>query len=141
MLSFNLWPFFFNLWPFCSRVSIQRYSTFLYLPTPPRNVKGTNFGVSFARVTEKETIKRWQIVKETANPSSGKKTTAARLIGLKGMPKGKTLVGPLLQPRDQRDTRKRRKNSAYTPNFVDKPNETIKYIWQSRQPCLLLPFL
>ena len=27
------------------------------------------------------------------------------------------------------------------PNFVDKPDETIKYIWQSRQPGLPRPFL
>ena len=38
----------------------------------------------------------------------------------------------LLQPRDHRDTRKKRKNSAYMPNFDDKPNETIKRTWQSR---------
>ena len=70
--------------------------------------------------------------KETANPSSEKMTTVARVIGLKGMPIGKTLVGSLLQPRDHRDTRRKCKNSAYMPKFIDKPNETIKYIWQSR---------
>ena len=58
-------------------------------------------------------------------------TTVARVIGLKGMPIGKTLVGSLLQPRDHRDTRKKKgNNSAYMLKFVDKPNETIKYIWQ-----------
>ena len=67
--------------------------------------------------------------KETANPSSEKMTTVARVIGLKGMPIGKTLVGSLLQPLDHRDTREKCKNSAYMPNFVDKPNETINYIW------------
>ena len=46
--------------------------------------------------------------KETANSSSEEKTTVARVIGLKGMPIGKTLVGSLLQPRDHRDTRKKR---------------------------------
>ena len=38
----------------------------------------------------------------------------------------------LLQPRDHGDTRRKRKNSAYMPNFDDKPNETIKRTWQSR---------
>ena len=67
--------------------------------------------------------------KETANPSSEKITTTAQVIGLKGMPIGKTLVGSLVQPRDHRDTRKKKsKNSAYMPKLVDKPNETIKYI-------------
>ena len=47
-------------------------------------------------------------VKETANTSSEKMTTVARVIGLKGMPIGKTLVGSLLQPRDHRGTRKKR---------------------------------
>ena len=71
---------------------------------------------------------------ETANSSSEEKTTVARVIGLKGMPIGKTLVGSLLQPRDHRETRKKKvfQNSAYMLKFVDKPNETIKYIWQSR---------
>ena len=69
--------------------------------------------------------------KETANPSSEKMTTIARVIGLKGMPIGKTLVGSLLQP--QRNQKKKVfQNSAYMLKFVDKPNETIKYIWQSR---------
>ena len=45
---------------------------------------------------------------ETANPSSEKMTSIARVIGLKGMPIGKTLVGSLLQPRDHSDTRKKR---------------------------------
>ena len=79
--------------------------------------------------------------KETANPSSEKMTTIARVIGLKGMPIGKTLVGSLLQPRDHRDTRRKCKNSVYMPNFKDQPNETIRYIWDSRQPGLLRPFL
>ena len=39
---------------------------------------------------------------ETANPSSEKMTTVARVIGLKGMPMGKTLVGSFSQPRDHR---------------------------------------
>ena len=43
-------------------------------------------------------------LKETANPSSEKTTTVARVIVLKGMPIRKTLVGSLLQPRDHRDT-------------------------------------
>ena len=91
-----------------TRVSIQRYSTCLYLLTLLRNVKGTNIGDSSPRVTEKKTIKKMTNRKETANPSSEKMTTAARVIGLKGMPIGKTLVGSLLQPRDHRETRKKR---------------------------------
>ena len=87
-----------------TRVSIQRYSTCLYLLTLLRNVKGTNIGDSSPRVTEKKTTNRI----ETANSSSEEKTTVARVIGLKGMPIGKTLVGSLLQPRDHRDTRKKR---------------------------------
>ena len=39
---------------------------------------------------------------ETANPRSEEMTTVARVIGLKGMPKGKTLVGLFSQPRDHR---------------------------------------
>ena len=48
-------------------------------------------------------------VKETANPSSEKMTIVARVIALKGMPIGKTLVGSLLQLRDHRVTLRKRK--------------------------------
>ena len=39
-------------------------------------------------------------------------TTVARVIGLKGMPMGKTLVGALLQPQDYRVTKIKRKQIA-----------------------------
>ena len=39
-------------------------------------------------------------------------TTVALVIGLKGMPMGKTLVGSLLQPRDYRVTKIKRKQIA-----------------------------
>ena len=127
MLSFHLWPSGFH----------PEIHDCIRLPP---YVKGTNIGVSSPRVTEKKPIKRWQTVKETANPSSEKMTTVGRVIGLKGMPISKTLVGSFHQPRHDRDTRRKRKNSTYMPNFVDKPNETIKYRGQSWQPGLLRPF-
>jgi len=49
---------------------------------------------------------------ESANPSSEKMTTEARVIGLKGMPMGKTRVGSFSQPRDHRlpkENKKKRK--------------------------------
>ena len=53
---------------------------------------------------------RW--ISLNGNPSSEKMTTVALVIGLKGMPMGKTLVGSLLQPRDYRVTKIRRKQIA-----------------------------
>ena len=43
--------------------------------------------------------------------------------------------------RPQRHQKKNVTYSGYMPNFVDRPNETIKCIWQSRYPGLLRPFL
>ena len=54
---------------------------------------------------------------ESANPSSEKMTTIARVIGLKGMPKGKTLVGSFSQPRDHRLPKE---NKEKTKNKIKK---------------------
>jgi len=54
---------------------------------------------------------------EAANPSSEKMTTIAQVIGLKGMPMGKTLVGSFSQPRDHRLPRKGKKKEV-TQNTV-----------------------
>ena len=62
----------------------------------------------FSESYQEENDQKMTNRKETANPSSEKMTTVARVIGLKGMPIGKTLVGSLLQPRDHRETRKKR---------------------------------
>ena len=49
-----------------------------------------------------------------ANPSSEKMTTAARVIGHKGMPMDKTLVESFFQPRDHR-LPKKKKHKKTTP--------------------------
>ena len=94
MSSFILWPFR-DIKHVCICLSLSvtlkaQISAFLLRKTPRRNL-----------------IKRWHTVKETANPSLEKMTTVARVIGPKDMPIGKMLVGLLLQPRDQRDTRRK----------------------------------
>ena len=158
MLSFHLWPFYPN-------------SDF----HPARDFKHVCICLPFSvtlkaqisafrlwrAVTEKKTIKRWQTVKETANPSTAQPRSQGSLLPALRSERGRVGENPgnevelgendhrspnnraqgLLQPRDHRDTRRKRKNSAYMPNFDDKPNETIKRTWQSRYPGLLRPFL
>ena len=51
---------------------------------------------------EKKTNRKALPEAEAANPSLEKMTTVAQVIGLKGMPMGKTLVGSFSQPRDHR---------------------------------------
>ena len=116
-----------------TRVSIQRYSTCLYLLTLLRNVKGTNIGDSSPRVTEEKTIRYDKSYRDCKLELGGKdhRSPSNRAQGHAYRQNACGVTSPTSRP--QRHQKKKVfQNSAYMLKFVDKPNETIKYIWQSR---------
>ena len=70
---------------------------------------------------------------EAANPSSDKMTTVTRVIGLKGMPMGKTLVGSFSQPRDHRLPKRKQKTNKRRHMLNTVPLHLLLPIAKQRQ--------